>query len=307
MNSKYTSNKSGFTLIELLVVIAIIAILAAILFPVFAQAREKARSISCESNLQQLALASIMYTEDYDETYPIGNSFGYQNVYNAAEAWPNELLPYIKSYGVYFCPDDALAGPAKGATVANISYAANGLWDPFINATAANGCVGLMCDQGQEPATNPLGVVKLGSVNEPDSVIAFAEMHSADLAAHNAGGIGGQLSITTNGFGNNGNTITNNPYDYWAQTMAPTGCGTLAAVGGACTATYPNTPAQGAVSVHPGGRSNFAFSDGHVKSLLPLQTTPSGAYQSVNFYQWGLYDFGKPNDNTPSMWIHQHN
>src|SRR2546429_1371192 len=61
----------GFTLIELLVVIAIIAILAAILFPVFAQAREKARQSSCQSNLRQLGLATQLYAQDYDETYPL--------------------------------------------------------------------------------------------------------------------------------------------------------------------------------------------------------------------------------------------
>src|SRR5438270_674257 len=64
-------NRRGFTLIELLVVIAIIAILAAILFPVFAQAREKARQAACQSNLKQLGLAAMMYTQDYDGTYPI--------------------------------------------------------------------------------------------------------------------------------------------------------------------------------------------------------------------------------------------
>src|SRR6266581_4094261 len=63
--------RTGFTLIELLVVIAIIAILAAILFPVFAQAREKARQASCQSNLKQLGLATLMYIQDYDSTYPI--------------------------------------------------------------------------------------------------------------------------------------------------------------------------------------------------------------------------------------------
>jgi prepilin-type N-terminal cleavage/methylation domain-containing protein len=65
-------SRSGFTLIELLVVIAIIAILAAILFPVFAKAREKARQITCGSNLRNLGAATLMYTQDYDETFPLG-------------------------------------------------------------------------------------------------------------------------------------------------------------------------------------------------------------------------------------------
>ena len=69
--------KKAFTLIELLVVIAIIAILAAILFPVFAQAREKARQTSCLSNLKQIGLGLMMYTQDYDETYPMNLFLGF--------------------------------------------------------------------------------------------------------------------------------------------------------------------------------------------------------------------------------------
>ncbi|PJB63475.1 MAG: hypothetical protein CO095_16425, partial [Armatimonadetes bacterium CG_4_9_14_3_um_filter_58_7] len=70
MRKTQTSNRSGFTLIELLVVIAIISILAAILFPVFAKAREKARTASCQSNLKQLSTAMLMYVQDYDEVHP---------------------------------------------------------------------------------------------------------------------------------------------------------------------------------------------------------------------------------------------
>src|SRR5690349_17008967 len=84
----------GFTLIELLVVIAIIAILAAILFPVFAQARERARAISCVSNLKQIALATNMYVQDYDETLMAG-----WLPPNGKTMWRYCLQPYVQKYG----------------------------------------------------------------------------------------------------------------------------------------------------------------------------------------------------------------
>src|SRR5438105_4652422 len=87
------SRKSGFTLIELLVVIAIIAILAAILFPVFAQAREKARQTSCLSNNKQYALATLMYVQDYDETFPFeANMNG-----NCVSTFYQVVQPYTKN------------------------------------------------------------------------------------------------------------------------------------------------------------------------------------------------------------------
>ncbi len=89
----------GFTLIELLVVIAIIAILAAILFPVFAKAREKARQTSCLSNEKQLGLGFLQYAQDYDEFYP-GRNIG-----DKASNWAYAIYPYVKSVGVYQCPD----------------------------------------------------------------------------------------------------------------------------------------------------------------------------------------------------------
>ena len=100
---------SGFTLIELLVVIAIIAILAAILFPVFARAREKARQASCQSNLKQIALASKMYTSDYDETPVPMWTFGYGVTGSAGtfsgRIWWNGLIePYTKNRQMLICP-----------------------------------------------------------------------------------------------------------------------------------------------------------------------------------------------------------
>lgn len=96
------SNTRGFTLIELLVVIAIIAILAAILFPVFARAREKARQSSCMSNAKQLALGFLMYAQDYDEEFPRQ----YIVVSGVAVRWPAYIMPYIKNYQIFTCPSD---------------------------------------------------------------------------------------------------------------------------------------------------------------------------------------------------------
>jgi prepilin-type N-terminal cleavage/methylation domain-containing protein/prepilin-type processing-associated H-X9-DG protein len=99
------AHRQGFTLIELLVVIAIIAILAAILFPVFARARENARKASCLSNLKQIGLGIMQYTQDYDETYPRGEFNG-----TPYSAWPEYVMPYLKSGsvqgvgGIFRCP-----------------------------------------------------------------------------------------------------------------------------------------------------------------------------------------------------------
>jgi prepilin-type N-terminal cleavage/methylation domain-containing protein len=113
--------RRGFTLIELLVVIAIIAILAAILFPVFAQAREKARVATCTSNLKQFGLSILMYVEDYDETMPIGFKTAWlvgpltSQLAGVPERGVHaEIAPYVKNHGIFHCPDDGgfeLTGP----------------------------------------------------------------------------------------------------------------------------------------------------------------------------------------------------
>ncbi|MGC4048030.1 MAG: DUF1559 domain-containing protein [Armatimonas sp.] len=101
------TRKNAFTLIELLVVIAIIAILAAILFPVFAQARAKARQTACLSNMKQIGTAIMMYVQDYDENYPPAqlNLPSPPAPANGVISWPTMIYPYIKNEGVFVCPD----------------------------------------------------------------------------------------------------------------------------------------------------------------------------------------------------------
>lgn len=129
----------GFTLIELLVVIAIIAILAAILFPVFARAREKARQTACLSNLKQLGLGIMQYVQDYDEQFPVGQRLGtapYSQLDAAAGTttrpnWFAAIFPYTKSVAVNVCPDAPTVppGPFSAQPTANssTSYSYNGL------------------------------------------------------------------------------------------------------------------------------------------------------------------------------------
>ena len=105
-------NRKGFTLIELLVVIAIIAILAAILFPVFAQAREAARRTSCLSNLRQMTNAFLMYVQDYDETFQSqenGSGHDFDEVQSL-------MQPYIKNLQIFFCPSRTLTTPDCATT-----------------------------------------------------------------------------------------------------------------------------------------------------------------------------------------------
>ena len=177
----------GFTLIELLVVIAIIAILAAILFPVFARAREAARKATCMSNLKQIALAAIMYAQDYDEVLPIACATGFQATSHAIEPantqitvadalaaglgskdyWqlPDLLRPYVKSIDIFKCPtlirrylpfgieQQALtSGPAQGALkVGDFHDAAPGNWEWV--GSYFYGCLHYPYGSGVDPAT----------------------------------------------------------------------------------------------------------------------------------------------------------
>ena len=107
--------REGFTLIELLVVIAIIAILAAILFPVFARAREKARESSCLSNIKQIGLGMLMYAQDYDERYA-RRCTGLYGEYPEI-CWMHRVYPYVKNVQIFQCPSIAPGSAGPGAAL----------------------------------------------------------------------------------------------------------------------------------------------------------------------------------------------
>lgn len=128
------ARRRAFTLIELLVVIAIIAILAAILFPVFAKAREKARQTSCASNLKQLNLAVLQYNQDYDEKMPNASIFDSTHGSWEAYSWKEQIYSYVKSRQVYVCPSNS--------TNTNTTY----LSDWVTNTNTFDGMTGLSTD-----------------------------------------------------------------------------------------------------------------------------------------------------------------
>jgi prepilin-type N-terminal cleavage/methylation domain-containing protein len=164
----FVSKSYGFTLIELLVVIAIIAILAAILFPVFAQAREKARQTTCLSNGRQLSLATQMYTQDYDERFPEGLGMVNNKRIWSGEGWAGSIAPYVKNTGLFHCPSDPLQN--------GLSYAYNA------NLTAIPG------DEDEENLPPPPGI-SLAELGAPTRTVLFFEVTgvSVNLAQPNEG------------------------------------------------------------------------------------------------------------------------
>jgi len=141
--------RRGFTLIELLVVIAIIAILAAILFPVFARAREKARQTSCLSNMKQLGLAALMYAQDYDESFPRNRAGGPPYI---GPYWHQIIEPYIKNRQVFRCPSEKLRDVGYGPSCRIFTNGGGGLDMAKIQFPAETG---MMVDYGGASPFDP--------------------------------------------------------------------------------------------------------------------------------------------------------
>jgi prepilin-type N-terminal cleavage/methylation domain-containing protein/prepilin-type processing-associated H-X9-DG protein len=150
-----STSTRGFTLIELLVVIAIIAILAAILFPVFARAREKARQTSCLSNLKQISLGMLMYAEDYDEMLPY-----YQRPWGWA--WYHDIQPYLNNRDIFVCPSK-----------------------PEWNEDHATHKVGYGINETVFPSGNgspsPVASTHLAQIGSPSETIGGADKHQGNV------------------------------------------------------------------------------------------------------------------------------
>jgi prepilin-type N-terminal cleavage/methylation domain-containing protein/prepilin-type processing-associated H-X9-DG protein len=255
MNSLTIKRSQGFTLIELLVVIAIIAILAAILFPVFAKVREKARQTSCLSNENQLGLAFAQYTEDNDGNYPCGvlpNILGPSDMFGVG--WAGQIYPYVKSTGVYKCPDDNTPStPTTNPPEYEVSYA--------MNTHIINTYLGPKFNNQGGPFNNE------ASWTAPASTVLLCEVTNnlADVTAIDEAVNSGatHLSVVTSDSGGCIG-ITKGAYDATALDSSGPVEGEL----GGLDPSYP-------LGRHTNG-SNFLLGDGHAKWLTGSRVSGGG-------------------------------
>jgi len=269
--SSARKGRSAFTLIELLVVIAIIAILAAILFPVFAQAREKARQTSCASNMKNLAMGIQMYMQDYDAVVmpyrtldPFiwgGRWWGTPSSANFATGthWPVLIQPYIKNWDVFHCPtspSNVFDGPVDATTLVNPlyqqhhpDYALN--WD-YLYDTYQGGAT---CYYGYYAAPHP------------NAALPVSESDIASAA--------GTVMLTDSKYWNNGATrYYSGGVGSPAAVTAPDCCVTFSGWG--VDSGYDQSPfpsqyhtSTGHFAARHNSGGNVAFMDGHVKFYTP--------------------------------------
>ena len=171
----HNGQKNGFTLIELLVVIAIISILAAILFPVFARARENARRSSCQSNLKQIGIGFAQYTQDYDERYPTSRDHAVCANQPGTSIWRGAIYPYIKSTQVFKCPSRR-----QTITAWEFESVPNGAGATFPASYTANAMSGIFKNEGTAPmkadeCPNEAGAGHIAQLSSTSTVVLIGE------------------------------------------------------------------------------------------------------------------------------------
>jgi len=296
----------GFTLIELLVVIAIIAILAAIIFPVFANARDKARQISDLSNLKQIALGVVQYTNDYDDTYPIGNvanTTAPGAPKTTEQSWITGIAPYVagSDLHIYYGQNDTNAAnvsPSSGtwnsAYGVMISVGVNGFEGAAVNGGGFSR-LGIFSDPllpgtnngNGVPNTNSFlsnsAVCKLSEVTQPSNTILLCDLQSVDVSkaegslAYSAFGnssVTGRTSLIGN-VTDNTDGLTAAPTTSTAQTVF----GQLNSANASANAPYANAtpvaggywaipnPSRQASATYPGGPAGIVSSPFSSKTL----------------------------------------
>ncbi|MGI4791014.1 MAG: DUF1559 domain-containing protein [Janthinobacterium lividum] len=266
MLRNYKPKRVGFTLIELLVVIAIIAILAAILFPVFQKVRENARRTSCLSNMKQIGLAAIQYNQDYDEKYVAG--CGPQG---KGAGWAGQLYTYVKSTNVFKCPDDSTSLPGAFS-----SYGLNSQFSPYNGAsTGSNG-------------------ISLAKVNSPAKTVLLFEVTnsgyydvSAAIGTAGTGGTSADEEPANNG-GSAAGYGVGNQYDPIGFNTAFRNSSYSGASNNGSEVKYATGYLRNSVNnangnfAAPTGRhtdgANYLMADGHAKFFRP--SAVSGGYEN---------------------------
>ncbi|BDI33705.1 hypothetical protein CCAX7_57560 [Capsulimonas corticalis] len=175
MSRKVHRKPQAFTLIELLVVISVIAIMAAILFPVFAKAREKGRQAACISNEKQLGVAILAYTQDYDEVLPL------RTTAEEEYSWKYEISPYLKSTEVFKCPSNPSRGKDDYNTAMELQPLGMPVFPPSYAVNRGSGANGPFVDEPLPAGATPTSlrdatsVVHLASIQSPSQVIGVVE------------------------------------------------------------------------------------------------------------------------------------
>jgi len=285
----------GFTLIELLVVIAIIAILAAILFPVFARARENARRASCQSNLKQIGLGFLQYSQDYDERLPFvmwlhptpgegydyrGNSSAgpgrvYWGQYGPVTSWVDEIYPYVKSDQIFTCPSDPFPNLYRQYAVGSrgslgmISYGMNSALNGYSRYAFDPNYVELNQDGGPLQYYQAWQTVAGGTAanGAPGMMINGQSMAAVVSSANKilvgdickeSSAVGPQMQPGSSGLGSNSYQFPPATEDCYNGSTA------WGAYVNSYMTTYPASHFGGGHGRHLGG-ANLAFVDGHVK------------------------------------------